>query len=187
MLISYSIVFILRVWLICRFIHAAFVHCFLCQEVRYYFLFLFLYSFLLSNPFRFESAVFLTVMWSIPSIRLTSFGKGIVNAVFFARWLFVVLFVPFSRYSFRFLCCCDSILLSVLATYVGHAFVHPRARKEHFNRRKPPNCEKCGYHLGRTNESVPKKPKRNCPSAVFSWVRFTFLVRRARRLIVVSS
>ena len=33
-------------------------------------------------PIHFLSSVFLTVMWSIPSIRLTSFGKGIVNAVF---------------------------------------------------------------------------------------------------------
>ena len=43
----------------------------------------------------------------------------------------------------------------------------PQCRHSYFNRRKPPNCEKGGYHLEGTNESAPKKPKRNCPSAVF--------------------
>ena len=28
------------------------------------------------------------------------------------------------------------------------------------------NCEECGYDLGGTNQPAPKKPKRNCPSAV---------------------
>ena len=27
-------------------------------------------------------------------------------------------------------------------------------------------CEECGYDLGGTNQPAPKKPKRNCPSAV---------------------
>ena len=37
----------------------------------------------MSNLFRFGSAVFLTLIWSLPSTPLTSFGKGIINAVFF--------------------------------------------------------------------------------------------------------
>ena len=44
----------------------------------------------------------------------------------------------------------------------------PQCWHSYFNRRKPPNCEKFGYHPGGTNESPPpKKPKRNCSSAVF--------------------
>ena len=39
----------------------------------------------------------------------------------------------------------------------------PRCGHSYFPRRKPPNCEECGYDLGGTNQLAPK---RNCPSAV---------------------
>ena len=55
-----SFIFVLSINRISRFILSAFVHCLLCQEVRWYFLSLILHSSLLSYPFRFASAVFLT-------------------------------------------------------------------------------------------------------------------------------
>ena len=42
----------------------------------------------------------------------------------------------------------------------------PQCGHPYFTRRKPPNCEECGYDLRGTNQPAPKKPKRNCPSAV---------------------
>ena len=42
----------------------------------------------------------------------------------------------------------------------------PQCGHSYFTRRKLPNCEECGYDLGGTNQPAPKKPKRNCPSAV---------------------
>ena len=42
----------------------------------------------------------------------------------------------------------------------------PQCGHSYVTRRKPPNCEECGYDLGGTNQPAPKKPKRNCPSAV---------------------
>ena len=50
----------------------------------------------------------------------------------------------------------------------------PQCGYSYLNRRKPPNCEKCGYHLGGKNESVPKKPKRKAVQAPFlvGWSHF---------------
>ena len=42
----------------------------------------------------------------------------------------------------------------------------PQCGHSYVTRRKPPNCEECGYDLGGTNQPAPKKPKRNCPSVV---------------------
>ena len=116
--------------------------------------------------------------------RFTSFGKSVGNVFLFLvcslsyllhctrshRLCFV-----FSRSPFRTVCRCYSICLCVLATCVNMLSSKntkrgfgscPQCGRSYFTRRKPPNCEECGYDLGGTNQPAPKKPKRNCPSAV---------------------
>ena len=64
----------------------------------------------------------------------------------------------------------------------------PQCSNSYFNRRKPPNCEKFGYHPGGTNESPPRRNQSGTVQApFFSWVRLTFLARRALRTSVFCS
>ena len=114
-------------------------------------------------------------MFSITILSITySFSLSIqfhfASAVFFVSVLYflVVHFISFVT----------AILSVFVCKPCASTCFHPRARKEvfcecpqcghsYFDRRKLPNCEKCGYLLGGTNESAPKKPKWNLPRAVF--------------------
>ena len=57
----------------------------------------------------------------------------------------------------------------------------------YFTLRKPPNCEECGYDLGEQTSRLPRNQSGTVQEPFCSWVRLTFLARRARRTIVVSS
>lgn len=122
------------------------VHCLLCQEVRYYFSIVIL--------------VFVLVVQSISLCRCrSSFGKSVVNVVSFIRCLMFLftrakgsprLCFIYSRCHFVFL----SLLFypSLCVSYACRPSFMKRGLGEcPFNRRKPPNCEKCGFHISGTS------------------------------------
>ena len=188
------IVFILRVWLSRDILAALFI----VSCAKRFAIIFYSYSCIRSScPIHF--ALHVPFSWllfgCLLSIRLTSFGKSVVNVVLFIRCL-MFLFISakgsprlcfiYSRCHFVFYV---TAILSFFACKLRvSAMLHEkrfRWMSAVFNRRKPPNCEKCGSHISGTSSQDWTQVELS--KGGVSWVRLIFLVRRARRMIVASS